>query len=126
MLYSLASKLTIILYSVYFCSERLYFFLSQVKYRIQIAVEMKKLYSVVALLFFIESVVTQAPGDGSEICLPGGDLAFLRFPIPENMKVLMESRDYETLLGNQGEPDTWQQVDVNGLEGAGTIVSKIK
>ena len=81
---------------------------------------MKKLYSVVALLFFIKSVVTQAPGDGSEICLPGGDFAFLRFPIPENMKVLMESRDYETLLGNQGEPDTWQQVDVDGLADGGT------
>ena len=85
---------------------------------------MKKLYSVVAFLFFIESVMTQAPGDGSEICLPGGFLAFLRFPIPENMKVLMESRDYETLLGNLGEPDTWQQVDVDGLIGGGTIVSE--
>ena len=86
---------------------------------------MKKLYSVVALLFFIESVVTQAPGDGSAICLPGGAFAFLRFPIPENMKVLMESTDYETLLGNQGEPDTWQQVDVDGLAGPGSIVSEI-
>ena len=85
---------------------------------------MKKLCSVVALLCFIESVVTQAPGDGSELCLPGGDFAFLRFPIPENMKVLMESRDYETLLGNLGEPDTWQQVDVDGVIGGGTIVSK--
>ena len=81
---------------------------------------MKKFYSVVALLFVIESVVTQAPGDGSAICLPGGEFAHLRFPIPENMKVLMESRDYETLLGNSGEPDTWQQVDVDGIVDGGT------
>ena len=82
---------------------------------------MKKLDLVlVALLFVIQSVVTQAPGDGSEICLPGGILDFLRFTIPENMKVLMDSRDYETLLGNEGEPDTWQQVDVDGLAGGGT------
>ena len=81
---------------------------------------MKKLSLVVALLFVIESVVAQAPGDGSGICLPGGVLDFLRFTIPENMKVLMESRDYETLLGNSGEPDTWQQVDVDGLAGGGT------
>ena len=73
-----------------------------------------------ALLFVIQSVVTQAPGDGSEICLPGGVLDFLRFTIPENMKVLMDSRDYETLLGNSGEADTWQQVDVDGLAGGGT------
>ena len=86
---------------------------------------MKKICSVIALLLFIESVVTQAPGDGSALCLPGGAFAFLRFPIPENMKVLLESRDYETLLGNQGEPDTWQQVDVDGLVGAGSIVSDI-
>ena len=84
---------------------------------------MKKPYLVIILLLFIESVMTQAPGDGSPICLPGGLLAFLRFPIPENMKVLMESRDYETLLGNQGEPDTWQQVDVDGITGPNTIVS---
>ena len=86
---------------------------------------MKKICSVIALLLFIESVVTQAPGDGSALCLPGGAFAFLRFPIPENMKVLLESRDYEILLGNQGEPDTWQQVDVDGLVGAGSIVSDI-
>ena len=85
---------------------------------------MKKLYSVVALLFFIESVMTQAPGDGSELCLPGGAFAFFRFPIPENMKVLLESRDYETLLGNGGEPNTWQQVDVDGITGPSTVVSE--
>ena len=50
---------------------------------------MKKLSLVVALLFVIQSVVTQAPRDGSEICLPGGLFDFLRFTIPENMKVLM-------------------------------------
>ena len=81
---------------------------------------MKKLYLVVALLFVIRSVVTQAPGDGSELCLPGGAFEFLRFTIPENMKVLMDSRDYEYLLGNSGEPVTWQQVDVDGLAGGGT------
>ena len=73
-----------------------------------------------ALLFVIESVMTQAPGDGSEICLPGGTFDFLRFTIPENMKVLMDSRDYEFLLGNSGEAVTWQQVDVDGLAGGGT------
>ena len=81
---------------------------------------MKKLPLVVALLFVIQSVVTQAPGDGSETCLPGGVLDFLRFTIPENMKVLMDSRDYEFLLGNLGEPVTWQQVDVDGIAGGGT------
>ena len=75
---------------------------------------------MVALLFAIESVVTQAPGDGTATCLPGGLLDFLRFTIPENMKVLMDSRDYEFLLGNSGEPITWQQVDVDGLAGGGT------
>ena len=79
---------------------------------------MKKLSLVlVALLSVIRSVVAQAPGDGSELCLPGGAFDFLRFTIPENMKVLMDSRDYEFLLGNAGEPDTWQQVDVDGLAG---------
>ena len=84
---------------------------------------MKTLYLVVSLLLYIESVVTQAPGDGSPDCLPGGALDFVRFPIPENMKVLMESRDYELLLGNQGETRTWQQVDVDGIVGMAAIVS---
>ena len=85
---------------------------------------MKKLSLVlVALLFVIESVVTQAPGDGSEFCLPGWILDFLRFTIPENMKVLMDSRDYEILLGNSGEAVTWQQVDVDGLAGGGTTTT---
>ena len=75
---------------------------------------------LVALLFVIRSVVAQAPGDGTAICLPGGTLDFLRFTIPENMKVLMHSRDYEFLLGNSGEPVIWQQVDVDGLAGGGT------
>ena len=86
---------------------------------------MKTLYLVVSLLLYIDSVVTQAPGDGSPICLPGGVLDFLRFPIPENIKVLMESRDYDLLLGNQGEIRTWQQVDVDGLIGPNAIVSEI-
>ena len=79
-----------------------------------------------ALLFVIESVVTQAPGDGSEICLPGGVLDFLRFTIPENMKVLMDSRDYEFLLGNSGEPRTWQQVDVDGIIGDGGTTTIVR
>ena len=86
---------------------------------------MKTLYLVVSLLLYIESVVTQAPGDGSPICLPGGALDFIRFPIPENIKVLMDSRDYELLLGNQGETRTWQQVNVDGIIGLNTIVSGI-
>ena len=87
---------------------------------------MKKLSLVlVALLFVIESVVTQAPGDGSEICLPGGTFDFLRFTIPENMKVLMDSRDYELLLGNSGEPVTWQQVDVDGIIGDTTTIVRV-
>ena len=86
---------------------------------------MKKLSLVVALLFVIQSVVTQAPGDGSEICLPGGILDFLRFTIPENMKVLMDSRDYELLLGNSGEPVTWQQVDVDGIIGDTTTIVRV-
>ena len=87
---------------------------------------MKKLSLVVALLFVIRSVVTQAPGDGSELCLPGGDFDFLRFTIPENMKVLMESRDYEFLLGNSGEPVTWQQVDVDGMIGNGGTTTIVR
>ena len=88
---------------------------------------MKTLYLVVSLLLYIESVATQAPGDGSPVCLPGGALDFVRFPIPENIKVLMESRDYELLLGNQGETRTWQQVDVDGITAIGitTMVSGI-
>ena len=87
---------------------------------------MKTLYLVVSLLLYFESVVTQAPGDGSPDCQPGGDLDFLRFPIPENIKVLMDSRDYVGLLGRQGETRTWQQVDVDGIIGpANTVVSEI-
>ena len=87
---------------------------------------MKTLYLVVSLLLYIESVVTQAPGDESPICLPGGLLESRRFPIPENIKVLMESRDYELLLGNQGETVTWQQVNVDGIMGPiSTVVSRI-
>ena len=84
---------------------------------------MKTLYLVVSLLLYIESVVPQAPGDGSPVCLPGGCLDFVHFPIPENMKVLMESRDYELLLGNLGETRTWQQVDVDGIVGTTATVS---
>ena len=86
---------------------------------------MKTLYLVVSLLIYIESVVAQAPGDASPVCLPGGVLGFLRFPIPENIKVLMESRDYDLLLGNQGETETWQQVDVDGIMGSSAVVSGI-
>ncbi len=64
----------------------------------------------------------QAPGDGDEICLPGGALASLHPVYPNTFKPLMDSRDYRNLLDGQGA--VWQQVDVDGL-GDGTVVTSV-
>ena len=52
----------------------------------------------------------QAPGDESPNCMdPEGEVLFV--PPPENQRVLMDSRNYENLLGSFG---VWDFRDVDG------------
>ena len=56
----------------------------------------------------------QAPGDGDDFCLSGGALGHLHPVYPDNIRVLMDSRDYFSLLnptGNEMFTPRWQQVD---------------
>ena len=67
---------------------------------------------------FVCCVVSQAPGDGDPLCTDEvingvvNGLFSLRPTYPDNVRPLMDSRDYITLLrGNEGAHKPWQQVD---------------
>ena len=72
--------------------------------------------SLVFMVCFVSSVVSQAPGDGDSFCVDelvnGSRNPYfdLRPTYPANVRPLMDSRDYVGLLqGSDNLP--WQQVD---------------
>ena len=67
---------------------------------------------------FVYCVVSQAPGDGDSLCtdefINGGENPFFdnRPTYADNVRPLMDSRDYVVLLkGDKGAHIPWQQVD---------------
>ena len=89
-----------------------------------------KLFFIISL---VSCVLSQAPGDGDSLCidrLVDNGTALVPNPFfdrrpsyPANVKPLMDSRDYLTLLDNPNP--TWQQVDTdtNNMAGESTHVS---
>ena len=71
---------------------------------------------LIAVFSFLSCTLCQAPGDGDAMCLDpfidGQANPFFSFrPVyPANIGVLMDSRDYASLL-QQGDMPVWQQVD---------------
>ena len=72
--------------------------------------------SLVFMVCFVSSVVSQAPGDGDSFCVDervnGSRNPYfdLRPTYPANVRPLMDSRDYVGLLHGSDNPP-WQQVD---------------
>ncbi len=64
----------------------------------------------------------QAPGDGDSYCLTG-PLAFIHPTYPKTFKPLMDSRDYDQILGEASA--VWQQVDVDGNDGGGGVQTSV-
>lgn len=71
---------------------------------------------LIAVLSFFSCTLSQAPGDGDALCLDPfidgqPNPFFSNRPVyPANIGVLMDSRDYASLL-EQGDMPVWQQVD---------------
>ena len=74
-------------------------------------------FKLLSIACLVSCVFSQAPGDGDSLCVDplvdnGTALVpnpFLRPSYPANVRGLMDSREYLSLL--DGENPTWQQVD---------------
>ena len=72
---------------------------------------------LIAVFSLLNCALCQAPGDGDALCIEPiidgqTNPFFLNRPVypANNIGVLMDSRDYESLVG-QGNTPVWQQVD---------------
>ena len=70
---------------------------------------------LIVIFSFFSCTMSQAPGDGDAICIEPfingqPNPFFSNHPVyPANIGVLMDSKDYSSLL--QGDMPVWQQVD---------------
>ena len=86
---------------------------------------------LVLVFNFVCCVVSQAPGDGDPLCVDefiNGEenVWFARRPTyPDNVRPLMDSRDYVVLLtGHEMAYTPWQQVD-NDNSNSNTVVTEV-
>ena len=88
---------------------------------------------LVLVFSFVSCVISQAPGDGDPLCVDevinGEENPFfaLRPTYPDNVRHLMDSRDYVVLLRAKDEMAyiPWQQVD-NDNNNSNTVVTDIR